>query len=317
MLSSAISRKSDLDLSQVQVEACPSCGHKGYAIAGNPGKAFDVPLGQNIYRQPDYRIKKCLECDLYYKSDILDREELERYYQEVDFQKWESPLLFPTEKVLLEILLDVKPGSKILDYGCSTGRLLSKLIDRYECYGVELNQEASEIAKRKGLNIISENELQQHQKSFSAIILSDVFEHLLEPIKVLAKLCDSLNEKGLLLLSTGNADARACQKDIANFWYFRTPEHLCMLGRKHADYLSSYLNLKLVRWREVSHYDKDWIVMCRQFIQDFAYWKFHHGNNSFMPAILRRIPLIKKAEFWELPPPYIYTNDHVVLALQK
>lgn len=317
MLRSATGRSSSLELSQVRLEVCPACGCQEYATVGNQGKAFEVDLGNNIYRQPDYQIRRCLECDLYYKSNIIEGEGLDKYYQEVDFQKWESSSLFPTEKALLEVLLRLKPKSKILDYGCSTGRLLSRLVGQYECYGVELNQRAAEVAQGKGISILSGEELEQRgSRYFDAIVLSDVFEHLTEPTKVLARLCDSLNEKGMLVLCTGNADARACQKDIANFWYFRTHEHLCMLSRKHAEYLAQILDLKLVEWREVSHYDKDWSAI-KQNVQNYAYWKFKERNNSFLSAMLRLIPIIKKAEYWEIPPHNIYTKDHVVLAFQK
>lgn len=301
----------------MQIDVCPGCGHEEYAIVGNPGLAFDVQEGNNIYRQPDYRIRRCLECDLYYKSNILDERELDAYYHEVDFQKWDIGRLFPSERAVLEILSSLEPKSKILDYGCSTGRLLSTLTNQYECYGVELNEKAAEIAKKKGITILSEEALESPDQKFDAIVLSDVFEHLPEPTKVLAKLCDSLNEKGLLVLCTGNADARACRKDIANFWYFLTPEHLCMLSRKHAEYLAVRLNLKLLIWKEVTHYDASWIEKLRQHMQTFAYWQFQDDKDSLLSSFFRFIPVIKRAEYWKLPPPFLCTNDHVVVALLK
>jgi 2-polyprenyl-3-methyl-5-hydroxy-6-metoxy-1,4-benzoquinol methylase len=296
---------------------CPGCGHPLFKVLGGRGAAFDTPVGESNFRQPEYDVRECNQCGLYYKSHILNDEELSKYYQQVDFSKWDIGTLFPSEVALLEVLAQLPTGSRILDYGCSTGRLLSHLTNGYGRFGVEANQDAAYIATSKGITMLSDTDLAEASQPFNAIVLSDVFEHLLEPTKTLRGLCKSLSDSGLLILSTGNSMAKACQQDIASFWYFRTPEHLCMFNQKNADYLARELNLRLLEWKELSHYDFNLTERLRQHAQNFAYWKFHGSPDAFWTSILKFTPGMKKARNWPVPPALTCTKDHVLAVFQK
>jgi SAM-dependent methyltransferase len=295
----------------MEVKCCPGCAHTGFQIKGQKGKLFDTLVGEVLFRQQDYYIKCCLQCGLYYKSHILSASELAHYYQVVDFSKWESDELFPSEQALIVTLRKLPKGSRVLDYGCSSGRLLSHLVNDYMCFGVEVNEKAASSAVSKGIKILSEKDVLV-SSPFDAIVLCDVFEHLPDPISVLRMLCRKLNQHGLLILCTGNADARACQKDIANFWYFRTPEHLCMLSRKFISFLASNLKLDLLVWKEISHYDVRLLERVRQHLKNFAYWQFHGEGISALVPILRFLPFIKRARNWDVQPALTCTDDHVL-----
>lgn len=70
------------------------------------------------------------------------------------FAKWENDDLFPTEAATLALLTSLPPGSRVLDFGCSTGRLLDRLGPRYERYGIEVNEPAAKIAAGRGITIL-------------------------------------------------------------------------------------------------------------------------------------------------------------------
>jgi 2-polyprenyl-3-methyl-5-hydroxy-6-metoxy-1,4-benzoquinol methylase len=257
-------------------------------------------------------------CGLYYKSHILNDQELIKYYQEVDFSKWNTGALFPSELELLKILTQLPTGSRILDYGCSEGRLLSHLTNGYDRYGVEANQDAARVAASKGVRIVSDTDVARvSDRPFDAILLSDVFEHLIEPTTILRMLCQSLNHSGLLILSTGNSMAKACQQDVANFWYFRTPEHLCMFNQKYANYLAHDLGLRLVEWKELSHYDFRLTERLRQHAQNFAYRKFHGSHSPIWTSLLKITPKMRKARNWTMLPALTCTKDHVLAVFQR
>jgi 2-polyprenyl-3-methyl-5-hydroxy-6-metoxy-1,4-benzoquinol methylase len=302
----------------MEVNSCPGCANPKFKIVGGLGTQFDTPVGGLIFRQPEYRIRGFTNCGLYYKSHILNESELLQYYQVIDFSKWEIDGLFPSEQALIDVLSSLPEGSRILDYGCSSGRLLSNLVNRYKCFGVELNKKAAESAENKGIGILSEKEIQSGDDAlFDAIVLCDVFEHLQEPTKILRMLCRSLRPEAILLVCTGNADAKACQKDIASFWYFRTPEHLCMLSRKYADHLALSFNLKLALWKEVSHYKTQLPERVRQHVKNFAFWQFNDKSSSIFTSLLTMIPVISKAKNWRLPPALTCTKDHVLIGFQN
>ena len=299
-------------------KVCPGCGTQAFKILGPKGSAFDTPAGESTFHQPEYEVRSCSFCGLYYKSNILSAAELAEYYTDVDFTKWDIGKLYPSDKAILNVLNELPAGSKVLDYGCSDGRLLSQLGDEYQKFGVEINEAAAGIARQKQITILSGDDIAgASDLSFNAIVLSDIFEHLLNPTEVLQSLRERLAKGGLIILFTGDVDAKACQRDIANFWYFRTLEHLCMLGRKHVEYLSKQLNLRLISWTQMSHYDLRLSQLVRERVQDFAYWQFRDNRSSLLTSLLRLTPVLRRAEHWVIPPAITCTKDHVLAVLQS
>jgi SAM-dependent methyltransferase len=301
-----------------ELERCIGCGSRDFKITGGIGLPVDVILDGKIFQQPEYRTRLCDNCGLIYKSHILNTSELEKYYDQIDYTKWEADNLYPTEQAIVDVLRKLPEGSRILDYGCSTGRLMSHLTGGYQCYGVEVNKSAAHTAEGKGVRILSEDSiLNSGEYTFDAIVLSDVFEHLLEPTAVLQEFTRQLKRGGLLLLCTGNADAKACRDDVANFWYFRTPEHVCMMTRRHAEYLEQKLNLKLTLWKEMCHYTPGRFEKLKQHARHLAYREFKREPPSIWRHALKLVPLINRAKNWELQPLYNLSKDHVVIAYSK
>lgn len=302
----------------VAVACCPGCGSQAFVSFPEKGSSFETRAGNRLFEQPAYEVRICDRCGLYYKSNILSAAELADYYGQVDFTKWDIGKLFPSEIAILNVLKELPAGSKVLDYGCSDGRLLSQLGDEYQKFGVEINEAAAGIARQKQITVLSDADIKGSSAlSFDAIVLSDIFEHLLNPTEVLHALRERLSPGGLLILFTGDGDAEACQRDIANFWYFRTLEHLCMLGRKHAEYLCQQLNLRLISWVRMSHYDFTLSQLARERVQDFVYWQFRDGRSSLLTSLLRRTPVLRKAEHWVIPPAITCTKDHVLATFQS
>jgi 2-polyprenyl-3-methyl-5-hydroxy-6-metoxy-1,4-benzoquinol methylase len=302
----------------MKVQCCIGCGSDNFKLKGGRGLPVEIVLDDRVFQQPEYRIHQCRDCGLVYKSDVLDRAGLANYYEAIDFSKWEADDLYPTERAVVDVLAALPPGSRILDYGCSTGRLLSNLTKRHQCFGVEVNVEAAQLAVEKGLTILSEESgLNSSSSSFDAIVLSDVFEHLLEPTNILRRLVKHLRRGGLLVLSTGNADAKACRYDLANFWYFRTPEHLSMMTKRYAAYLEEQLALDLILWKEMCHYAPTFSDRLKQQARHFAYWQFKKSPPSIWRFLLRPIPLFNRAHNWTLPPLFNYSKDHVLMVFAK
>jgi SAM-dependent methyltransferase len=298
------------------VEACPGCNSQTQQTAIGEGESLMIQLQDKCFCQPNYQIRICGNCGLYYKSNILDSAALSEYYKIVDFSKWELEALFPTEETILKTLNRLKIGSKILDYGCSSGRLLSHLTHKYQCFGYEISDAASSIASQRGIYILNDSSFPGIDY-FDAIVLCDVFEHLDNPTSTLKQLCSRLNEAGILIICTGNADAWASQKDIANFWYFRNVEHLCMLGRKYADFVASELGLELIGWMKKTHFRLSLFEKIFQFLRFFAYWQFKRQNNLLMKSLLSLIPFIRRAENWEKQPLFWASKDHIIAIYRK
>ncbi len=277
-----------------------------------------VMAGGRRFIQPAYRIRCCGECGLYYKTETLSVSELSQYYSIVDFTKWEIPDYFPTERAVLKHLRSLPLGSRVLDIGCSTGRLLAGLVSDYDCHGFEINTDAANQAARKGLRMLTAKELAtQPDDRFDAVVLVDVFEHLDRPLAILIELCRILRPGGILVLATGNGDAPYCRRNPANFWYFQNLEHLCMLSSRHAAFLERKLNCRLMEWTELSHYDVGFVERAYAHVRDFAYWGLRPESPRLMKAFLRWVPVFRRAEHWSGPPLLSCTRDHVVSVFKK
>ncbi|GAC1387363.1 MAG: hypothetical protein NVS1B7_1530 [Candidatus Saccharimonadales bacterium] len=103
----------------------------------------------------------------------------------------------------------IKPNSRILDIGCSSGRLGEALIKDKNAYvvGLDLDDDDIELAKKNlneahKLNI--EKDKVSHLGKFDMIIMADVIEHLVDPVKALKKIRSLLNPKGELIFSIPN-----------------------------------------------------------------------------------------------------------------
>lgn len=84
----------------------------------------------------------------------------------------------------------VGANSDVLSLGCGDGTIEEKLIKEKNCKatGLDLSDEAVKIAKRKGVNAITgdlEEPLDFQDNSFDCVILCDVLEHLLDPLRAL------------------------------------------------------------------------------------------------------------------------------------
>lgn len=97
----------------------------------------------------------------------------------------------PNESPCMEIVEWVKntfKGRTILDGGCGAGAYVKAFSDMgFFCYGVDIERNHVSMAKNKGLNIVSGDamNLPYKDKTFDAVLLIEVLEHLRNPEKAL------------------------------------------------------------------------------------------------------------------------------------
>ena len=108
-------------------------------------------------------------------------------------------------------LLPFVPASarKILDVGCGAGGFAAefKTLLQAEVWGVELNQEASAIARGRLDQVFHAPfgpELGLPHNYFDCIFFNDVLEHMLEPVAALRLALTLLSETGVVVASIPN-----------------------------------------------------------------------------------------------------------------
>lgn len=298
--------------------ACIACGAHNETSIGGPGSAFDSNVGGKVFHHPPYRVLCCENCGLYYKSDGLPIEQLGDYYARLDGQIFEFDGNFPTDEIVQQQFRQLKHRSRILDFGCSTGRILNDFCSSHDCYGVELNDEAAKAAAARGITMITEEDLRSSESmKFDVILLTDVYEHLAKPLELMELLARHLNTSGKLIVVTGNGDAVTDRKRLAEFWYFRLPGHFLMISKKHASWLASKLGCVVDQLSACSHYRTPMMNQLRQRTRAFAYRHLNHSPPGFLTYMLRCVPLLNRASRWPNAPALTCTADHLVVVLRK
>lgn len=107
------------------------------------------------------------------------------------------------------ILKYVGTEKKVLDIGCLTGYLSFLCMKRgNQVIGIDFIKKALKHAKKLGVDArycnIEEDEIPVENVKFDVVIISEVIEHLIDPIKVFEKITKVLKPSGILIVSTPN-----------------------------------------------------------------------------------------------------------------
>lgn len=132
---------------------------------------------------------------------------------------------------LLEKPATVTGNPRLLDVGCSTGRLMGLARNAgWHVTGIEMSPALAREARSylgDGVCVIEGDVMNvdpTDQVPFDAIVALDVIEHVLEPEAFLRKLYTMLNPNGQLLLHTPNASSLRAKLQRQN-WNMLIPEY--------------------------------------------------------------------------------------------
>jgi len=158
-------------------------------------------------------------------------------------------------------------GGRLLDIGCGNGTELYKLkLMGWDVYGVEIDAEASERARSKGLSVFTGelSDANYPDRFFQVVRMSFVLEHLPNPKEVLLEIGRILMPQGRIYISVQNARS-------LNYWLFRkwwfsldVPRHLFSFTPKTIQKLFSTVGLKVkTLWFDSGE---------RNFLASLQYW---------------------------------------------
>jgi 2-polyprenyl-3-methyl-5-hydroxy-6-metoxy-1,4-benzoquinol methylase len=99
-------------------------------------------------------------------------------------------------------------GARLLEVGSGMGHLVAQLEDKFETYGLDLNQwavkESKSVVNRSSLQIASAQELPFEDGSFNLVIIKHIVEHLPNPEKAINEIGRVTTKGGTLILATPN-----------------------------------------------------------------------------------------------------------------
>ncbi len=207
---------------------CPSCGANSAKLGEIPaatvfaGRTLSPPLsGGDLFC--------CLGCSLWFRWPQLTKAKMDELYAAGCDDTWEEqPANRPDWILASEVLAGTVPGS-VLDVGCFDGGFLSTLGPDRQRYGIEIQPEAADKARRRGVNVIG-SDFSAINGSYNAIVAFDVIEHVTDPAAFLRQLVDSITPAGMVIISTGNTRSWWWRLVKGNYWYCQFPEHISFIN---------------------------------------------------------------------------------------
>jgi 2-polyprenyl-3-methyl-5-hydroxy-6-metoxy-1,4-benzoquinol methylase len=154
---------------------------------------------------------------------------------------------------VLGTLLNIN-ASEVLDVGCGSGEFLLNL--KYlgaQVTGIDLSQEAINEAHKSGLKRLFKVPFSEFacETKYDLIVLNDIIEHPLEPLKLIAKANSLLKIGGLLLIWTPNNDNIFLDPEIKTLRV--DLEHMQYLGSKACKHLSENYQLNIVHYESLGY----------------------------------------------------------------
>jgi SAM-dependent methyltransferase len=142
--------------------------------------------------------------------------------------------------------------ARILDAGCGSGRTLEELTDYGEVAGIELNSDAAELARGRGLGEVQVGRLEAlpwADEAFDLITCLDVIEHVPDDVTALGELRRVARPGGWLLVTVPAYQALWSRHDEANHHYRRYSRSMLRGAARSAGWqvqrLSSFNSLLL------------------------------------------------------------------------
>jgi len=209
-------------------------------ICGQPA-AVERSLFDDRYGFPgQYDLHRCSHCGHRALATAMSSQEISdlytRYYPRSNFdvEAWSPPkdeggLLAWWQGLRASAFRWVPPGVRVLDIGCGVGESLGYHRARgCDAHGVEADRNIERVAQRHGLNVkVGLFDADNYEPEFFDVVtLDQVIEHVTEPGAVLRGINRVLKEKGMLIVSTPNADGWGARL-FSNRWiHWHTPYHL-------------------------------------------------------------------------------------------
>ena len=209
----------------------------------------------------DKSILKCNNCEIEYLYPYPTEKELSEIYsdsyaawgigQEDTFSKMKREKF----KRLLKDISKYRTNGKLLDIGCGPGYLMKEAKNiGFDVYGVEVGKKASDIAKKEfGDNNIYNGTLETshfEKNYFDIIVMSDLLEHVKNPVEILKKSRELLNNttNSYIILTTPNTNSFTC-KTMKSKWSHYNIEHIHYFNKKSMETLANNTGFKIIEMK--------------------------------------------------------------------
>jgi len=244
---------------------------------------------------------RCSACDLKWFTPAIDGDG--NFYESLQRHDWYYQSEKPEFEHAARLISDFGVGLKVLEVGCGQGAFFKYLAGRHQYRGLEFNDKAMGLAKRKGLDV-SKKSIQDEAVSasefYDVVCHFQVLEHVSD-VRGFMSACVKTLKPGGLLLTTVPADDSFVGVASGD-WLNMPPHHLTRWTDKALVAIYESLGLAGCNiWHEdVAPYHQDWY---RDTLRQLAVSRAIGSRVSLagshwqrrLTSLLSRIPRIRTA----------------------
>jgi SAM-dependent methyltransferase len=205
---------------------CPLCSSARYS----PWMRAAAKNDMNLL----FEIVSCDACGFKFTNPRPTMQNIGGYYGD-DYYSYQLPIDRVSAK-----LFSTKNKARFLDYGCGAGhKLIEKMNQGYEAYGVELDDKARQIGRTLGLDIrpAKMDRIDFVDDYFDEIHINNVLEHLHRPTAIIAEAFRCLKRGGRLWIEVPNIESFD-SKLFGDMWrHLDVPLHLNHFGPQSLRFL--------------------------------------------------------------------------------
>lgn len=201
--------------------------------------------GEILKGYADQKIYKCSHCG--FGQTLQLKAQVGSYHRDEIYIE-EETLFRNIFQKRINIISKFSKSGRALEIGCSTGIMLSLLQEKgWSVTGVEMSKKAAEIAKKRGINIITKPfEEISVKENFDLVILNHTLEHLKDPVSVLKKISKLLMPGGLLFVDVPNFGGLSAKLQGKNWPLLLPREHRWHFSYKALEILLEKIGFKII-----------------------------------------------------------------------
>jgi 2-polyprenyl-3-methyl-5-hydroxy-6-metoxy-1,4-benzoquinol methylase len=238
------------------------------------------------YDERMFDVVRCRHCGLVYTNPRIADKPFEIEHQQRPPRCEDDEKRGAAQLQLRRLERFCRPG-RLLDFGCGEGVLVHQALQRgWDAYGLELNRYLVNAAnKHWGDNRLwfetLDSVVERQRASFDAVISTQVFEHLSNPVDVLRKVGALIKPGGVVLIDVPNLE---CKEE-------RRRRGASLDPTAHLYYFTSATLIRLMQEADLS------VVSCRAAPNNYGLYRrvFERIAGPNLPVVLSdvtdRLPL--------------------------
>ena len=252
----------------------------------------------------EFNLSECPDCQVIYCDPTPTTQQFIDFYSTggYEFNRWKQESKAET---YIKKLNQKQASGKFLDIGCATGYMINKINQDsdWEVYGVELSKNPAEFARNVlGLKNVTHGDLfsaNYPDNFFDAINISDVLEHVPNPLEFLTECHRVLKPDGYILLGVPNGynDSRGLIKYYNKYQQAgcHASGHVYFFQIKTFHYLFEKIGFDIVSSESIGI--KNGLRNLGYLPQKHNWQAFYQPRTEKEVAVESEIPLIEKKKY--------------------